>query len=314
MVKRYENLDGSRNQKSFADVRRWQKERKAKVKDLTYRVPRVEPDLAFLAANRTEPTVTFIGHATFFIQLGGLHIVTDPVWARRMGFASRLSPPGIPLDKLPPVDVVLLSHAHYDHLHLGSLRGLSGDFICLVPEGLGRWFRRRGFSRVEELAWWKETRVGEATFAFVPARHWTRRTPWDTNTSHWGGWVMRHGTDTLYFVGDSGYDDQAFRQIGARYPGIRAALVPIGAYEPEWFMGASHMTPEEAVQTFEDVGGSFFIPMHYDAFRLADDTPKEALDRLEAEWRRRGWPRERLWTLRLGETRLWSADETTIIE
>lgn len=307
MAKIYTNADGSANLKSFAELRRWQKERRTKKKDLSFRLPRVRPDAAFLAANRTEATVTFVGHATFLIQLGGLNIVTDPVWASRMGFAPRLSPPGIAMDELPPIDVVLLSHAHYDHLHLGSLRRLPGEFLCLVPEGLARWFRRRGFTRVRELSWWSETEVAGVTFAFVPARHWTRRTPWDTNTSHWGGWVMRHGGDTLYFAGDSGYDT-VFRDIGERYGDIRAALLPIGAYEPEWFMGGSHMTPEEAVQTFEDVGGDIFIPMHYDTFRLADDTPKEALDRLEAEWTRRGLPREKLWTLAHGETRLWSGE------
>jgi len=200
----YTNADGSSNVRTFAEVRKWRKERRAKVKDMSFRVPRAEPDAAFLAANRTEATVTFIGHATFLIQLGGLNIVTDPVWASRMALTPRLSPPGLPVSALPPVDVVLISHSHYDHLHLGSLRRLPGDFLCLVPEGLGRWFRRRGFRRVREHGWWDEAAYGEVAFTFVPARHWTRRTPWDTNRSHWGGWVMRRGGDALYFAGDSG--------------------------------------------------------------------------------------------------------------
>ncbi|MCI3927649.1 MBL fold metallo-hydrolase [Paenibacillus sp. TRM 82003] len=312
-VKRYVNGDGSMNVKSFAELRQWRKERSAKKKDLSYRVPIVQPDIAWLRGNRTEPSVTFIGHSTFLIQLGGLNIVTDPVWARTMGFAPRLSPPGIPIEALPPIDVVLLSHAHYDHLHLGSLRRLPGDFTALVPEGLAAWFRRKGFRSVRELSWWSETTIGGVTFGFVPAKHWTRRTPWDTNTSHWGGWAMRHGDDCLYFAGDSGYDPSLV-EIGERYGDIRVALLPIGAYEPEWFMRDSHMAPEEAVQTFLDVGADFFVPMHYDAFRLADDTPKEALDRLTADWKRRGLAEERLWIMPLGKTRLWSADETTIME
>jgi len=307
MGKRYVNADGSSNLKSFSDMRKWQKERRGKKKDLSYRVARVEPDAELLAANREKPTVTFIGHSTFLVQLGGLNIVTDPVWAARMGFAPRLSAPGVLIGSLPPIDVVVLSHAHYDHLHLGSLRRLPGDFVALVPEGLGSWFRRKGFRQVQELSWWSETRVGGVTFGFVPAKHWTRRTPWDTNASHWGGWVMRHGEDCLYFAGDSGYAG-FFREIGARYGDIRVALIPIGAYEPEWFMRDSHMSPEEAVQTFADVGADFFVPMHYDAFRLADDTPKEAMDRLLAEWERRGLPPGRLWAMELGRTKPWSAE------
>lgn len=311
MTKKYENADGSSNIKSFAELRQWQKERRSKKKDLSFVVSRAEPDTAMLSANRTEPTVTFVGHSTFLVQLGGLNIVTDPVWASRMGFAPRLSPPGLPIESLPPIDVVVLSHAHYDHLHLGSLRRLPGDFVALVPAGLATWFRRKGFRRVEELSWWSETRVGGVTFGFVPAKHWTRRTPWDTNTSHWGGWVMRHDSDCLYFAGDSGYDG-SFREIGAKYGDIRVALIPIGAYEPEWFMGGSHMAPEEAIQTFEDVGARYFVPMHYGSFRLADDTPKEALDRLNAEWERRGLPPDRLWTMEHGGTKLWSASSTSL--
>lgn len=304
MSKRYVNLDGSTNAKSFSQMRQWQKERRSKKKDFSFSVPRVEPDLAFLASNRKKSAVTFIGHSTFLVQLGGLNIVTDPVWATTMGLGKRLTPPGVPIEQMPPIDVVVLSHAHYDHLHLGSLRRLPGDFTMLVPEGLGGWMKRKGFPRVEEFSWWTEKRIGEVTFGFVPAKHWTRRTPWDMNTSHWGGWMMQHEQDCLYFAGDSGYDE-LFLEIGKRYKQISVALLPIGAYEPEWFMRDSHMSPEEAVQTFLDIKAKTFVPMHYDAFHLADDTPKEALDRLLAEWQRRELPAERLWTMELGRTHIW---------
>ncbi|WP_199615407.1 MBL fold metallo-hydrolase [Paenibacillus alkalitolerans] len=312
MRKRYENPDGPPVVRTFADLRRWRRERREKVKDLSYRVPNVEPNVEWLRGNRSECSVTAVGHATFLIQTGGLNVITDPVWAERMGFERRLSPPGLKLDEIPPIDVVLISHGHYDHLHLGSLRRLPGDFTAFVPEGLGRWFRRRGFRRVREFSWWEEASVENVSFAFVPAKHWTRRTPWDTNTSHWGGWVISGGNSRLYFAGDSGYWS-GFAEIGERFPGIDLALLPIGAYEPEWFMSESHMSPEEAVRVFADVGARTFVPMHYDTFRLADDTPREALQRLEAEWKRRGLAKDKLWVLPLGETRLWYSPDITIM-
>lgn len=307
--KRYENMDGVHTIKSFGEIRRWQKERRAKVKDLFWQVPsadKLETDR--LAGNRSAASLTWIGHATFLVQLGGLNIVTDPVWAGRMGFAKRLAPPGMEVGRMPPVDVIVISHGHYDHLHIGSLRALARGRklqpLLLVPEGLGSMLRRKGFTRVEEFAWWEKREFSGVGFTFVPAQHWTRRTLRDMNTSHWGGWVMEGGGTSVYFAGDSGYF-RGFADIGARFPGLGAVLMPIGAYEPEWFMGGQHVTPEEAVKAYLDMGCSGpFIPMHYGAFRLADDTPREALDRLCAEWERLGLPPERLAILRHGET-LW---------
>ncbi|MGG6439598.1 MBL fold metallo-hydrolase [Saccharococcus caldoxylosilyticus] len=300
-MKRYENLDGVSMKKSFADFRRWQKERKSKKKDLSYQVPRVAvPQYEQLHTNRSRTLLSWVGHSTFVIQMNGITIVTDPVWAKRMGTAKRLSEPGIPLSEMPPVDVVLISHGHYDHLHFPSIRKLKGNSHLFVPVGLGRLFRRRGYKQVTELAWWETQQLHGVTFTFVPAQHWTRRTLWDMNTSHWGGWVIEaNGKPTIYFAGDSGYF-RGFREIGERFS-IDYALLPIGAYEPEWFMGPQHVTPEEAVQAFLDCQAGFFIPMHYGAFRLADDTPKEALDRLFAEWKQRGLDDRRLKFLKLGE-------------
>ncbi|ADI26702.1 MBL fold metallo-hydrolase [Geobacillus sp. C56-T3] len=301
MAKRYENLDGVSTHKTWTDFRRWQRERKQKQKDLSYVVPHVSPpQYERLQEPNGRPQLCWVGHSTFVVQLNGITIVTDPVWANWMGAAKRLTAPGVPLDKMPPVDVVLISHGHYDHLHFGSLRRLKGDPHVFVPVGLGRLFRRRGYRHVTELSWWETASFRGLSLTFVPAQHWTRRTLWDTNTSHWGGWVITsNGAPTIYFAGDSGYF-RGFRDIGERFS-IDYALLPIGAYEPEWFMGPQHTTPEEAVQAFLDCRSRLFVPMHYGAFRLADDTPKEALDRLWAEWRRRGLEEERLLCLKLGE-------------
>lgn len=302
--KRYSNLDGVLANKSLKDLRKWQRERRAKVPDLSYVVPQSDvKEISFLQTNRTKNTITWIGHSTFLIQCGGLNIVTDPVWAMRMGFAKRQSEPGLSIHELPPIDIVLISHAHYDHLHIRSLKALPGSPILLVPEGLSRMLRRKGFSHVEEMPWWQSTTIQDVTFTMMPAQHWTRRTLWDMNTSHWGSWLIQKSGElgqSIFFAGDSGYF-RGYKMIGERYE-IDTAIMPIGAYEPEWFMQASHMTPEEAILAFLDLNAKQFIPMHYGAFRLADDTAEQALSRLHQEWDRLQLDKEQLKILNLGET------------
>lgn len=350
-IRRFENQDQVEQHNSYKQLKRWRKERirKLKLKDYSYKVPNVEPDLPFLKHNREIPAITWIGHSTFFIQIGGLNVITDPVWAGQMAFQKRLAPPGIPIEEMPPIDIVLISHSHYDHLNIASLKRLKGEKLLLVPAGLSTKLRLKGFSQVKELNWWESVREKGVSFTFVPSQHWTRRNPWDTNSSHWGGWVIEQAdkqaeaisvsrkeaaassdksgeyafdrvndasarplvsaSPTVYFAGDSGYFG-GFKEIGSRFD-IDVALMPIGAYEPEWFMGPQHVTPEEALQAFEDVGARWFVPMHYGAFKLADDTPLEALERLEAERVRRRLSGDRVIVLPHGETwRLGSPSST----
>ncbi|MFC4103199.1 MBL fold metallo-hydrolase [Paenibacillus xanthanilyticus] len=321
---RYTNMNPEAKTSSFADLRRWRRERagKMKTKDFSWRVPTVKADLRYLRGRTKAASVTWIGHSTFLIRHSGLTIVTDPVWAETMGFQKRLAPPGIEIGQMPPVDVVLLSHSHYDHLHLPSLKKLIGDKRLIVPVGLGPLLRKKGFEFVTELQWWEQTMVNGVRFTFVPAQHWTRRTLTDTNRSHWGGFVIEpvesimnakphdYAPETIYFAGDSGYFE-GFKQIGERFR-VDVALMPIGAYEPEWFMKMQHVTPEEALQAFLDVGARLFIPMHYGAFALADDTPREALNRLEAERARLGIEPERIEVLPQGRVlKIAEADAMT---
>ncbi len=310
-MQRFGNLDAARvNNAPMGQIGRWSQERLNRIRasrDYSHCIPNANPDLVFLHRNRNEPSITWIGHSTFLIQLNGLNIVTDPVWARRMALQKRLSPPGVRLSDMPEVDVVLVSHSHYDHLHMGSLRRLPGQKHMLVPAGLKSKLALRGFRDTTELHWWEDEQHRKVKFTFVPAQHWTRRNPWDKNLSHWGGWVIQPDNGpTVYFAGDSGYF-RGFSDIGSKFE-IDIALMPIGAYDPEWFMSAQHVSPEESLQAFLDLGAQYFVPMHYGAFKLADDTPKEALERLESARCSMGLPEERLFLLQHGETMRFQID------
>ncbi|MBS4209254.1 MBL fold metallo-hydrolase [Bacillus sp. FJAT-50079] len=299
--KRYENMDQHITLSTFKDLMQWRKERRGKKKDLSFQIPREDrTKVAFLQSNYSIPTITWIGHSTFLIQLDGKNIVTDPVWANRLGFEKRLSPPGLAISELPSIDFVLISHSHYDHLDYASIKKLKGNPVYFVPIGLGHAFKRKGLDKTVECNWWEGHDVGDLHIAFVPAQHWTKRTLTDTNRSHWGGWVIKSQKQTIYFAGDSGYF-KGFSQIGQTYQ-IDYCLMPIGAYEPEWFMANQHVSPEEAVKAFLDTRAQTMIPMHYGAYRLADDTPKEALDRLLAAWNKANLSNEQLKIMNLGET------------
>lgn len=305
---RYHNVDNVSTDKSLKEFRQWREERRRKKKDYSYVVPNTPPRLSYLSENRLESTITWIGHSTFFLQYEGMNIITDPIWARRLGFEKRLGQPGIPLSEVPPTDLILISHSHYDHLHIASIRKLyRAGTTLVVPVGLKRKMLRKGFHNCVEMEWWQEIKLGKIKLSFVPTQHWTRRTPWDTNTSHWGGYILeptdsgnQKSSPNLYFAGDSGYFP-GFKEIGSRYK-IDIALMPIGAYEPEWFMTSQHVNPEEAIQAFLDVGAETMIPMHYGTFRLADDTAREALDRMENARVKQAISEERIRTLGYGET------------
>ncbi len=304
MRKKYTNYDNETAVSSFSDLKKWQNERKYKKKDLTVQISQAEKkEVKRLIENRKEFSITWIGHSTFLIQMNGMNILTDPVWARRMGFEIRVTEPGISLDDLPEIDYVLISHGHYDHLDFATIRKLKGDITFLIPVGLKSLFKRRGYKNVIEANWWESFCCEKAVFTFVPAKHWTRRTLIDTNLSHWGGWVIESAEQTVYFAGDSGYF-RGFKEIGERFD-ITHTLMPIGAYEPEWFMKNAHINPEDAITAFLESNGQIMIPMHYGAYRLADDTGPEALQRLLVEWEKRKLPNEQLMVLQLGES-LWS--------
>lgn len=300
---RYENYDGVKNEHGFMDMLRWSRERRRNKKDLNVQIAQAEEKEAEkLKKNRESMSVTWIGHSTFLIQMGGLNMITDPVWALRMGVQKRLTEPGLPITSLPPIDLVLISHGHYDHLDFPSIKNLGGDPAFYVPAGLKGVFTKRGYKNIHEADWWDSFEAGTLKLTFVPAQHWTRRGLNDTNTSHWGGWIIENPEDeqSVYFAGDTGYF-RGFKEIAEKHK-LDIVLMPIGAYEPEWFMSVSHINPEDAIKAFLELKGERFIPMHYGAYRLADDTGPEALERLEKEWDRLALPKEQLKVLKLGGT------------
>jgi L-ascorbate metabolism protein UlaG (beta-lactamase superfamily) len=249
--------------------------------------------------------VTWVGHATLVVQIGGLVVVTDPVWSTRIpGVRGRITPPGLPFAALPRVDAVVISHNHYDHLDAPTIRSFPRDTLVLVPANLAGWFRRRRFRNVVELDWYESHRVGAVTFDFVPAHHWSRRGLFDTCRSLWGGWVLT--TDEgrrVYFAGDTGYG-HFFPEIAARYPGIDLALMPVGAYEPAWFMRPVHLNPGEAVRACGDLGAPRMATMHWGTFLLSTEPLMAPVEEAQKAWAETGRPREDLWDLAVGETRV----------
>lgn len=260
--------------------------------------PAALPELPLGAAS-----VTWIGHASFLLRIGGLSVLVDPVLSERIpGAGRRLTPPG--LDALPPVDVLLISHNHYDHLDAPTVRRLPSHVRVVVPGGVGRWFRRRDFTAVTELDWWEAAAFGGLTVDLVPAHHYSRRGLFDSCATLWGGWVLTSSDGLrLYHAGDSGYGP-FFARIGATYPGIDVAMLQVGGYEPRWFTNGVHADPEEAVRAAGDLGAAAMVPMHWGAFQLSQEPVLEPLQRTRAGWAAAGHDAADLWDLAIGETRL----------
>jgi N-acyl-phosphatidylethanolamine-hydrolysing phospholipase D len=277
-----------------------------------WRIAHVKTDAAALRANASEPTATWIGHASFLLQLAGVNVLVDPQFSERASpvqFAGprRIVPLPLDVPELPRIDVVLVSHNHYDHLDVDSVKRLAampaGSPLFLVPLGLKAWFNAIGIERVEERGWWESQSTGPLRFTLVPAQHWSKRTLWDTNQTLWGGWVIEGAGLKLIHTGDLGYSQDA-RDIGERLGPFDMAFIPIGAYAPRWFMKTMHVDPAEAVQVRADLRAARAIGMHWGTFEnLTDEPLDEPPAVLGAQRAAAGLRAEEFDVMKIGETR-----------
>lgn len=289
---RFENPDG-RRPRGFLDVLRWKfrlgPREASEIFPMgqaipPYRPEIVPPDLATI--RQPDPArvqATWVGHATWLLQVGGLNLLTDPQWSDRaspVSFAGpkRIAPPALAFDDLPPrLDAVLISHNHYDHLDRPTVRRLAARRTEFhVPLGLGDWFYRLGVGQVEEHDWGDRFRVGNgAMIHCVPAQHWSSRTPRDRRKTLWCGWVIEAAGRKIYFAGDTGWTEGLFDELGQEFGPFDLALLPVGAYAPRWFMADQHADGRDAVRIHRAVRARRSLGMHWGTFQLTDESPTE---------------------------------------
>jgi N-acyl-phosphatidylethanolamine-hydrolysing phospholipase D len=303
----------------FADVLRWMRDRRTTPRAPTPRrgwLPTAQPQLVYPHAPPDMATATWVGHSTVLLQAGGLNVLTDPMWSERAfpvqwAGPRRVMPPAVALEALPPLDIVLLSHNHYDHLDRQTVRQLARQhpgITWVVPLALGRYVRGFGARDVVELDWDQVAQVRGTTIRATPARHFSARRLRDRNRTLWCGFVLECGGRRFYFAGDTAYHPE-FAAIGAHGP-LDLVMMPIGAYDPRWFMRIVHVDPEEAVRAYTDLTSAhpdsplpLMLGIHWGTFRLTDEPMDEPPRRARACWHGAGLPDERLWIAQVGETR-----------
>jgi N-acyl-phosphatidylethanolamine-hydrolysing phospholipase D len=274
-------------------------------------LPTAAPDLGALRRNHHDATVTWIGHSTLLVQLDGVNLLTDPIWNERVGPLSgtvgvrRFTPPGIALETLPPIDVVLISHDHYDHLDEPTVLRLAQAFepLFVVPLGIKAWLADRGITNVVELDWSESISVKGLRIVCAPAQHGSGRTLTDGGQRLWASWAVI-GSKRFYFAGDTGYASH-FDLIGHALGPFDLAALPIGSYTPRIIAKPVHMSPEEALQAWRDLRATDFIGIHWGTFKLAREPYDEPPRRIAAEVARLELDRGKIWLPKPGETLNW---------
>ena len=280
---RFSNSDGMKNEKSLGEVLKWSWSREEPKKEFI----KTNENINLNSLKDREHYALWIGHSTFLINNGDLTILTDPIFSERaspLNFAGpkRLIKPVIKIKDLPKVDVITISHNHYDHLDVNSLRKIQKKFPnvkILVPEGDLKLLRNYNLNNGFEFLWWEEITLNNTKFIFTPAQHWSARGLRDRNKSLWGSWFIKTEEKNIFHAGDTGYSDD-FIEIRNRLGPVDFAMIPIGAYDPQWFMSYSHVNPEEALNIAKDLDAKISIGMHWGTFILTDEPVLEPRERL----------------------------------
>ena len=282
----YENTNGKPIEKSFQDLLKWATD------DIETKIDYIEisNDWESLDFEEDDNYGVWVGHSTFLIKKNGITILTDPVFSDRASpfkniGPKRLIPPAIPIKKLPAIDFITISHNHYDHLDIRSLKdlySLNSNTIFLVPAGDKRLLERQKIENVYEYEWWEGYLSDDLKITFTPVQHWSKRGLFDRNKSLWGGWFFEFNDFSIFHAGDTGYSED-FKSTRMKLGSPKYAFIPIGAYDPEWFMAESHVNPEDAVQIMLDLGAESSFGMHWATFKLTDEDTLEPRERLDAE-------------------------------
>ena len=280
---RFSNSDGMKNEKSLSEVLKWSWSREEPKKEFI----KTNENINLNSLKDREHYALWIGHSTFLINNGELTILTDPIFSERaspLNFAGpkRLIKPVIKIKDLPEVDVITISHNHYDHLDINSLRKIQKKFPnvkILVPKGDLKLLRNYNLNNGFEFLWWEEITFDNTKFIFTPAQHWSARGLRDRNKSLWGSWFIKNEDKNIFHAGDTGYSDD-FMEIRNRLGAVDFAMIPIGAYDPQWFMSYSHVNPEEALNIAKDLDAKKSIGMHWGTFILTDEPVLEPRERL----------------------------------
>ncbi|CAL74328.1 putative metallo-hydrolase/oxidoreductase [Bradyrhizobium sp. ORS 278] len=308
--KRFYDPDGV-PPKSLAQVLRWQFDRNGKRSRWPAWAPSPHADTPPHRIEGETVRLSFIGHASWLVQTGGLNILIDPVWSERVSPLSFAGPrrhndPGIAFEALPHIDVVLVSHGHYDHLDIRTLSKLTARFAPRVVTPLGNDLTMTDADakiRAEAYDWHDRVTLNdEVAVTLVPTRHWTARGIFDRNKALWASFVLETPRGRLYIVCDSGYGTgKHFRRVAEAHAPLRLAILPIGAYEPRWFMRDQHMNPEDAVQALQDCGAETALAHHHGTFQLTDEAIDAPVHALHAALDSAGIPRERFSVLKPGQ-------------